>query len=88
MFGLIKKIHEKDAIIKAHRKEISSLQDRLVLLNECNRFAEEQEQKLRKSLKQTKEEWQDKYTALYEKYLNLLERYEDVLKEDKDESEG
>ena len=88
MFGLIKKLHEKDAIIKAHREEILCLQDRLVLLNECNRFAENREQKLRVSLEQTKEEWQDKYTALYEKYLNLLERYEDVLKENKDESEG
>ena len=53
MFGLIKKLHEKDAIIKAHseeisrlREEISRLQDRLVIFNNCNLLAKNQEQKL------------------------------------------
>lgn len=79
MFGLIKKLREKD-------EQIGELQNRLDVANAKAQIEElygkECDIKLKKATEKHKaecEEWLEKYTVLREKYLNLLERYEKVL---------
>ena len=79
MFGLVKKLREKDEEIEEIKREIfiesNSRGEAWRKVHEFDRKLTEAKNKLEKQ----EEAWQDKYSALYEKYLNLLERYEKVL---------
>lgn len=95
MFGLIKKLREKD-------EEIEELGQKLEVAEAVNklndRYCQELIQNLENEKKKRKaecEEWSEKHSALYEKYLNLLERYRKVLEfvtdinvGDKEENDG
>lgn len=79
MFGLIKKLREKDEEIEELKQEAfikgNSAGEAWRKVHEFDRKLTEAKNKI----EEQNEAWQDKYSALYEKYLNLLERYEKVL---------
>jgi hypothetical protein len=76
MFGLARKLREKDEKIEALNAEI-----RTILTREAGTIEAYYEAKtLEDKAIAEAVEWKNKYSSLYEKYLNLLERYEKVLK--------
>lgn len=76
MFGLARKLREKDEEIEELRAEI-----RMILTREAGTIEAYHEAKtLEDKAIAEAVEWKNKYSSLYEKYLNLLERYEKVLK--------
>jgi hypothetical protein len=75
IFGLIKKLREKDEEIgELHAENWNILQREAGTID-----AYHAANKAAKELRAETEEWKNKYSAVYEKYLNLLERYEKVL---------
>ena len=80
MLGLIKKLREKNKEIEKLSEEVYEGYATINSLRIRERILEMTIEDLEKKLDKNEEEWQDKYSALYEKYLTLLERYEDVLK--------
>ena len=75
MFGLIRKLREKDKEIEELHAEI-----RNILQREAGTIdAYYKVKKLANDAKAETAKWKDKYSSLYEKHLDLLERYEKAL---------
>lgn len=76
MFGLIRKLREKDEEIeKLHEENWNTLQREAATIDAYYGAKELEKKAIAEAA-----EWKDKYCALYENYLNLLERYEKALK--------
>lgn len=77
MFILIKKLREKDEEIESLHDEIKLILQREAGVIDAYHSAE----KAAIAAKAEAQELKNKYSALYERYLNLLERYEKALKD-------
>ena len=76
MFRLIKKLREKDDEIEQLHAEKWDILQREAGTIDAYHSAHEAAIKARAET----EEWKEKYSALYEKYINLLDRHEKALK--------
>ena len=72
MFGLIKKLREENEELHAEKLEILQREAGTI---DAYHSAHEAAIKARAET----EEWKGKYSALFEKYINLLERHEKAL---------
>ncbi len=75
MFGLIKKLREKDEEINKLHAEKRNILQREAGTIDAYYAAIDRAKKAETKLKYERETWNEKYSALYEKYLNLLERH-------------
>lgn len=77
MFRLIKKLREKDDEIEQLHAEIRDILQREAGTIDAYHSAHEAAIKARAET----EEWKEKYSALFEKYINLLEKHEKALQD-------
>lgn len=80
MFGLIKKLREKDERIGELLNELDRARRSNGAITELNLKVTDALTDTRAKHKREMQVMQNKYSHLYEKYLNLLERYEKALK--------
>ena len=85
MFGLIGELRKENE--ELHAEKLKILQREAATID-AYREATERAKKAETELKHERETWKEKYSALYEKYLNLLERYEKALKSATDTNVG